>query len=76
MSRGPDRTGKRTPEEGRAEEMRLRDRGQKREGSEEKSSGAHRMPGKENEAEERKGAQVMRGGGGGAAENHMPASRI
>lgn len=31
MSQGPDRTGKRTPEEGRAEEMRLRDRGQKRE---------------------------------------------
>ena len=31
MSWGPDRTGKRTPEEGKAEEMRLRDRGQKRE---------------------------------------------
>lgn len=34
------------------------------------------MPGEENEAEERKGAQATRGGGGGAAENHGPASRI
>lgn len=31
MNRGPDRRGKRTPEGVRAEKMRLRDRGQKRE---------------------------------------------
>lgn len=34
------------------------------------------MPGKENEAQERKGAQATWGGSGGAAENHVPASRI
>lgn len=34
------------------------------------------MPGKENEAREREGAQATRGGGRGAAENHVPAPRV
>lgn len=56
MSQGPDRTGKRTPEEERAEEMRLRDRGQKRERAlRQKSSGTHRMPEKGNKVQERQG---------------------
>ena len=60
---------------GRGDEA-ARQRTEKREGSEEKSSGVRRMPGKENEAQEREGAQATRGGGRGAAENHVPAPRV
>lgn len=60
---------------GRGDEA-ARQRTEKREGSEEKSSGVRRMPGKENEAQEREGAQATRGGGRGAAENHVPVPRV
>lgn len=60
---------------GRGDEA-ARQRTEKREGSEEKSSGVRCMPGKENEAQEREGAQATRGGGRGAAENHVPVPRV
>lgn len=82
MSRGPDRTGRRTPEEGRAE-TRLRDRGQKRERplrQTSRGSGPARQR-REAETGKERGPRPPREPPAGqhtipAAANHVPAPRI